>query len=121
MNCVNTLHSTCSSICQKAHKSPLLFFTSSPVACPPPHEVSCTTSLSCPPPSLCKQTHALIFIFFFNFSHFMLETRISKVALHLTCGAFSASSFTELLTCFGFRSTAQWWCRSFKITYCCYP
>lgn len=100
MNCVNTLHSTCSKICQKAHKSPLLFFTSSRFPCPPPHKVSHTTLLFCP-----LQTHTLFFCPLFSIFFPLLETWISKVALHLTRGAFSAWSFRELLTHFGFKTS----------------
>lgn len=100
MNCVNILHSTCSKICQKAHKSPLLFFTSSHFPCLPP------TRSSTPPCCSAPYKHipffsALYFSFFFP----LLETCISKVALHLTCGAFSPSSFRELLTHFGFKTS----------------
>lgn len=96
MNCVNTPHSTCSSICQTAHKSPLLFFTSSCFACPPPHEVPSTTSLSCSPPSLHKQADAP---FFSCWRHAFPK---SLCTLHAV--PFSVSSFPELWTRFSLRA-----------------
>lgn len=96
MNCVNTPHSTCSSICQTAHKSPLLFFTSSRFACSPSHEVPSTTSLSCSPPSLHKQADAP---FFSCWRHAFPKLLCTSHAV-----PFSASSFPELWTRFSLRA-----------------
>lgn len=62
MDCINTLHSTCSKICQNAHKSPLLLFTSSCFPCHLPHKVSHTILLFCP-----LQTHTLFFCPLFSY------------------------------------------------------